>query len=299
MNRTASNRTASNWTVSNRTVSNWTTFRNGVFILLITGLAGCGPQPEGEPVLRTEIGSGIAEDISPKTGADSACRKVTFENVSFTHCTADPAIHRVTTDLGPDGGETPSKPYRSLANLSANRGSDARLVAFAVNGGMFDGEGKPIGYYVEDKDRKKELSRTDGPGNFHLKPNGVFFGTGSKWEVRTSDDFYRNIGDRPEFGTQSGPMLVIGGKLHPEIAENGPSKAIRNGVGVDKDGRAHFIISDAPISFGQLARYYRDELKTPNALFLDGNVSALWDPAGDRLDIGAPLGPLIVVEMKE
>lgn len=92
---------------------------------------------------------------------------------------------------------------------------------------------------------------------------------------------------------------MIKGKLHPEISENGPSKAIRNGVGVDNDGKAHFVISNAPLSFGILARFYRDELKVPNALFLDGNVSALWDPAKDRLDTGAPLGPLIVVEDRQ
>lgn len=270
-------------------------------------LAGCNQEPEGQPVLRTEIGSGVAEEVPKPTIAinetpdeavpeiASACREVTFENVSLTHCVADPAKHRISTILsGADG-----KPYRSLASLAAGRKPDAAPVAFAVNGGMFNGEGKPIGYYVEGKDRQKELSRTDGPGNFHLKPNGVFFGSNGKWQIRSSDDFYRNVGDRPVFGTQSGPMLVIKGKLHPEISENGPSKAIRNGVGVDNDGKAHFVISNAPLSFGILARFYRDELKVPNALFLDGNVSALWDPAKDRLDTGAPLGPLIVVEDRQ
>ena len=55
-------------------------------------------------------------------------------------------------------------------------------------------------------------------------------------------------------------------------------------------------MSDGPLSFGKLARYFRDELKTPNALYLDGKVSALWYPAIARLDSTAPLGPLIVVE---
>ena len=269
---------------------------------LLIALAACNQEPEGKPVLRTEIGSGVAEDLTPaaspsaepEVATDSDCRKVEFEGVSLTHCIADPASHRIAVDLGPDEGT----PYRSLANLAAARPSDAALVAFAVNGGMFDDDGKPIGYYVEGGKRTKELSRADGPGNFHLKPNGVFFGTGGKWQVRTSEDFYSNVGDRPQFGTQSGPMLVIKGKLHPEIAENGPSKAIRNGVGVDAEGRAHFVISNGALSFGTLARYFRDEAKTPNALFLDGNVSALWDPASERLDLGAPIGPLIVVEKK-
>lgn len=258
-------------------------------------LSACGQEQEGKPILRTEIGSGVAEQVDAEPSVDSACKSVTFENARLIHCIADPTEHRIAMDLGPDGGT----PYRSLANLAAGRASDAAPVAFAVNGGMFDDDGKPIGYYVENKERLKELSRSDGPGNFHLKPNGVFYGTGGKWNIRTSEDFYSNVGDRPEFGTQSGPMLVINGKLHPEIADNGPSKAIRNGVGIDEKGRAHFVMSEQPVSFGVLARYYRDELKTPNALFLDGNVSALWDPATERLDLGAPLGPLIVVENKE
>ena len=94
-------------------------------------------------------------------------------------------------------------------------------------------------------------------------------------------------------------MLLVDGKLHPEITEDGPSRTIRNGVGVDAAGRAHFVISEGPVSFGKLARYFRDVLKTPNALYLDGAVSALWDPATGRMDARAPIGPMIVVEEKD
>ncbi len=73
-------------------------------------------------------------------------------------------------------------------------------------------------------------------------------------------------------------------------------------MGVDQTGRAHFVIADAPLSFGQLARYFRDELKVSNALYLDGQVSALWDPAneqqGGRMD-GGRVGPIIVVTKRE
>lgn len=265
-------------------------------------LSACGPEPEGQPVMRTEIGSGKADVVAaPKPEptepvAASACTSVTFENVPLTHCIADPGKHAVSMDLAPAAG---GAPFRSFAALAASRPADAPTVAFAMNGGMYDSEGKPIGYYVENSDRLKELSRADGPGNFHLKPNGVFYGSSGKWQIRTADDFYSQVGDRPQFGTQSGPMLVIGGKLHPEITEDGPSRMIRNGVGVDTEGRAHFVISDGPLSFGKLARFYRDVLKTPNALYLDGNVSSLWDPATGRMDSAVPIGPLIVVENKQ
>jgi uncharacterized protein YigE (DUF2233 family) len=89
-------------------------------------------------------------------------------------------------------------------------------------------------------------------------------------------------------------MLVIGGKLHPKFDPDGPSRYIRNGVGVTKDGKPLFVISDDPVSFGKFARFFRDGLRTPNALYFDGAVSSLWDPAAGRQDAHKPLGPIIV-----
>lgn len=272
--------------------------------LAACSLAGCEKQPEGEPVARAEIGrtnsTGDAAGEAPAESAqpiiasqvESACRSVIFENTSLTHCLAVPSRHSIHTDLAGANGNN----YRSLTAFAG--ASDAETIAFAMNAGMFDEEGDPIGYYVEDSERLKTLNTQDGEGNFHLNPNGVFFGSGESWEIRTTQDFLANVGDRPEFGTQSGPMLVIDGKLHPEISTDGESRLIRNSVGIDAKGRAHFVISNAPISFGKLARFHRDELSVSNALYLDGNVSALWNPATGRLDTGAPIGPLIVVEKK-
>lgn len=270
-------------------------------LILALSLLGCDRPQAGDPVSRSEIGGqavAVPSQAPSATAAPeraSACRAVEFEAVELTHCIADPARHRIRTALAPDGGE----PWRSLSAFAKALGAKASDIAFATNAGMFDGEGRPIGYYVEGGERLKELNRASGSGNFHLSPNGVFFGGGGSWRVLPSDAFYATVGDRPQFGTQSGPMLVVDGKLHPELQDDGPSVRIRNGVGVDEQGRAHFVISNTPLSFGKLARFFRDELETPNALYLDGSVSALWDPASGRLDKGAPIGPLLVVENKE
>jgi uncharacterized protein YigE (DUF2233 family) len=223
--------------------------------------------------------------------AQSACEPVLFEDSPLTHCVADPSRNRIFVTLAERAGK-PARSLQMLAKILPASGN----VAFAMNGGMFDAEGQPIGYYVEDRERRHALNRKPGGGNFHLMPNGVFYGTGSEWGVRTTEDFARIVNRRPDFATHSGPMLVIGGKLHPAFDKDGTSKKTRNGVGVDEAGRAHFVISEAPISFGKFARYFRDRLETPNALFLDGSVSQLWDPARGRMDSGAELGPLIVVE---
>lgn len=251
--------------------------RAGVALAFV--LVACGKQEE--------------KAVAPQAPPPPPCSGATFEGTPLTHCIADPATNTIRIVLGRDG-----KPYRSLSELAVGLGDKASGVAFAMNGGMFDEAGLPIGYYVEDGRRDHALNRAQGRGNFHLQPNGVFFGSGNRWEVRTSQDFAARVAKRPQFGTQSGPMLVIAGKLHPHIDADGPSKKLRNAVGIDREGRAHFVISEAPISFGKLARYFRDVLHTPNALFLDGSVSSLWDPHTHRVDGGPPLGPLIVVEKR-
>lgn len=264
----------------------------------VLGLAACSQSPEGKPVTRAELDGTAAEATAAPEPAPtaspaqalgpSACENVTFEGVPLTHCVADPAQHRIAmANLGAD-----KQPFGSLARFAAS--VDAPTIAFAINGGMYGDDLKPIGYYVEKGERLKELNRAEGSGNFYMKPNGVFFGTGTKWQVMGSNTFFNTVGERPAFGTQSGPLLLDNGKMHPEVQDNGPSKTVRNAVGVGGDGRAHFVISDAPISFGQLARYYRDVLKVGNALYLDGAVSSLWDPAAGRQD-GGRVGPIIVV----
>lgn len=261
-------------------------------------VAACGPQPAGEPVARVQVSGTPTGTATPSPSAsiasqvESACRSVIFENTPLTDCIAIPERHRIATALENGDGAK----FRNLAAYAQSR--DAREIAFAINAGMFDEDGDPIGYYVQGGERRKELNTADGEGNFHMKPNGVFFGTGDSWEIRTADDFLKNVADRPQFGTQSGPMLVVNGRLHPEITQDGPSRTIRNAVGIDEKGRAHFVISSAPISFGKLARFYRDALKVKNALYLDGSVSQLWNPATERIDGGAPIGPILVIERK-
>lgn len=263
-------------------------------------LFACNEPIEGEPVTRTRIdgkatpnGDVAVADQTVSPQVQSACRSIIFENTPVTHCLAIPSRHRIAMDVGPSDGA----PYGSLSAFAGAR--EASTVAFAMNAGMFDDEGQPIGYYVEDSERLKTLNTADGEGNFHMKPNGVFYGSGGEWAVTTTTDFLANVQDRPEFGTQSGPMLVVDGKLHPDVAADGESRLIRNAVGVDEKGRAHFVISNAPISFGKLARFMRDELGTPNVLYLDGNVSQLWNPATGRLDAGAPIGPIVYVTQNE
>ena len=221
-----------------------------------------------------------------KQAVNSACHPVEFKGTVFTECLADPARDRVRLVIDPE--------LRTLAALADKLGPKAK-VRFAMNGGMYDDGGKAIGLAVITGRQVHALNRKRGLGNFHLLPNGVFSAEADGWHVRTSDA-YAAASPAAQMATQSGPMLVIGGQLHPAISPDGTSRYIRNAVGIDHTGKAHFVISEQAVSFGLIARLFRDRPGCPDALFLDGSVSALWDPAAERIDSTVDLGPLLVVE---
>jgi uncharacterized protein YigE (DUF2233 family) len=89
---------------------------------------------------------------------------------------------------------------------------------------------------------------------------------------------------------------VIDGKLHPKFIRAEASQKMRNGVGVDSRGHVHFAISEDGVSFASFGRLYRDLLKCPNALFLDGgSVPTLYAPTIGRGSNFLPLGPMLAV----
>jgi uncharacterized protein YigE (DUF2233 family) len=178
-------------------------------------------------------------------------------------------------------------------------GSRRSRLLFAMNAGMYDDHGMPIGLYVEAGRRRHAVNLRSGPGNFHMKPNGVFAAGADGQVAVVRSDRLAGLPWQPRWATQSGPMLVIDGRLHPSFQPNGPSLHIRNGVGVDGPGTAWFAISDEPVSFGRFARLFRDALHCPNALFFDGTVSSLWDPAAGRQDDNYPIGPMVAVVRKQ
>ena len=210
-----------------------------------------------------------------------------FEESRFTVC----AARKGRIELVAAGRDEAA--IRRLADLEASLGPRAANVAFAMNAGMYDEDGRPIGLAIVEGKQKRAINRRKGGGNFHLMPNGVFqVHKDGRAEVVTSDQWKPSPAVR--LATQSGPMLVIDGKLHPAFDRDGTSRYVRNGVGIGPKGEALFVISDGPVSLGKFARFYRDQLHARNALFFDGAVSALWDPANGRRDVTKPLGPMVV-----
>lgn len=219
------------------------------------------------------------------------CEERRFDGSTFTACRYDARRHGLELIL--DDGEVP---LRSLARLEDHLGPRARRLLFAMNAGMYDEEGQPIGLYIEAGRRRHRINLRDGGGNFHLKPNGVFaVAADGRVSIVRSEDF----GGEPRWATQSGPLLVIDGKLHPAFQSDGESRYVRNGVGVADSRTAWFAISEEPVSFGRFARFLRDALGCRDALYLDGGVSSLWDRGAGRRDGYSSLGPLVAIFERE
>lgn len=228
----------------------------------------------------------LAFFLAPVAAEAVDCRDTTFEDASYTVCEVQAGEDLRLFHSGPDGA------YGSFRKLDAALGAEGKALGFAMNAGMYHRDLAPVGLYVEDGVEVSRLVTRDGPGNFGLLPNGVFC-IGDGFRVVESRAFKAELPDC-RYATQSGPMLVIAGALHPKLLPESDSLYVRNGVGVSGDGqRAVFAVSNDAVNFHSFARFFREELGLPDALYFDGNISRLYAPQLGRHDGGFPMGPIV------
>jgi uncharacterized protein YigE (DUF2233 family) len=255
------------------------------------------------PVLAPAVAGALSLPApGPATTPNVArCQPDVFEGARYTVCTYDLRTSEVRVfSTGPDGA-----PYRTFGALSRGlAGSGGLSLAFAINGGMFQEDWSPVGLLIEDSVQRhpvnRSVARVRPTPNFYKQPNGVFFVAKGKAGILTTD---RYVKDKPkvDFATQSGPMLVIDGKLHPAFRAGSPERTRRSGVGVINDGTVVFAISEDWVNFDEFARLFRDRLKAKNALFLDGGTApGIYAPELGRNDPPGHggYGPMIAVVRK-
>ncbi len=224
--------------------------------------------------------------LTPAPAAAATCRDTTFEGASYTLCEVASTEDLRLFHSGPDG------PYGSFTKVNGALEAEGQTLGFAMNAGMYHRDLAPVGLYIENGSQTARLVTRDGPGNFGLLPNGVFCISDS-FRVIESRTF-RDDAPACRFATQSGPMLVLNGDLHPRFLPTSDSTYIRNGVGVSADGsRAVFAISNDAVNFHSFARLFRDELGLSDALYFDGSISRLYAPTLNRHDGGFPMGPIV------
>ena len=220
------------------------------------------------------------------------CETMSFRENSFDICTVD--LTQDTLELFLYAGN--GSPYGYFNTLNAALEAEGKKLGFAMNAGMYHDDRAPVGYYLENGTELQRVISSEGPGNFGLLPNGILCLRGNRADVIETKRFLRQSPDC-QSATQSGPMLVIDGKLHPRFLKRSTSRYVRNGVGTSEDGtRAVFAISNNTINFYDFALFFRDHLKVRNALYFDGNISRMRAPSLSRNDLGfGALGPIIGV----
>ena len=221
----------------------------------------------------------------------ATCEEITHEGSQYTICEIDAGTQKLDLFLRDDAGEIFGQ-FSSVDRALAERGEKLVL---AMNAGMYHDDRSPVGHYVEDGKEIMRVIPNAGPGNFGLLPNGVFCVREGRADVFETLAY---VAQEPacKHATQSGPMLVIDGALHPRFLADGTSLNIRNGVGTSADGqRVVFAISDQPVNFHSFGTLFRDTIGVPNALYFDGKVSRLYAPDLGRRDFGFAVGPIIGV----
>lgn len=162
-------------------------------------------------------------------------------------------------------------PYRTFGKVIDSHGKRAPL--FLMNAGIFEPGGIPTGLHIEDGKTLHPLNLRNAPGNFFLKPNGVFW-IDTTAHIATSERFATLKPDGIRLATQSGPLLLSDGKRHPKFRDGSASKLHRNGIGVDTEGNVIFAITGR----GQVTNLWDFaglflKLGCRDALFLDGDIS--------------------------
>jgi uncharacterized protein YigE (DUF2233 family) len=183
--------------------------------------------------------------------------------------------------------------FKSILNLKTWLEKNHKKLDFAMNAGMYKEDYSPLGLFIENKKVISPLNTKNANGNFYLKPNGVFYiTTDSTPIVCNTTDFINN--GKIKYATQSGPMLVIEGKIHPAFKEGSTNLNIRNGVGILTDNRIVFAMSKKEINLYDFAIYFKN-IGCKNALYLDGFVSRTYLPTQNWIQTDGDFGVIIGV----
>lgn len=186
---------------------------------------------------------------------------------------------------------------KSISNLKNDVESRNEKLIFAMNGGMFEADNSPKGLYIENFKTLKFIDTLQGSGNFYLQPNGIFYITQNNQPgIIETKQYKQNTAIK--YATQSGPMLLINGKINPIFQKDSKNLNIRNGVGILENGEIIFAMSKKEVNFYSLALLFKEK-GCKNALYLDGFVSITYLPEKNWIQTDGNFGVMIgITELK-
>ncbi len=189
-----------------------------------------------------------------------------------------------------------NKPFKSIQALKTWLHAHNKRLVFAMNGGMYKTDNSPLGLFIDNQITLSRINKSNGSGNFYLKPNGVLYRTTGGIPVICNTDDFRNNG-KVKYATQSGPMLVIDGKIHPDFKKGSANLNIRNGAGILPDNRVVFAMSKNGINLYDIADYFKS-MGCKNALYLDGFVSRMYLPEKQWIQTDGNFGVILGVSLQ-
>lgn len=188
------------------------------------------------------------------------------------------------------------KPFSQFAALDRALDSRSEKLVFAMNGGIFMEDLRPLGLFIENgKVLRKLNTRQSGYGNFYMQPNGVFLIDENGAAILPTAQYPAHAKSRTvRFATQSGPMLVINKQMNPALPKASGSKLIRNAACVIDKGTVVLSLAEEPVTFQALAQHLQ-AIGCQDALYLDGAISDIYWPEQGRGGTGGAFGPIIGV----
>lgn len=230
-------------------------------------------------------------------------RTIMFKNVRYNLFVADLDSDIIQLHLlNPKSG-------MHLSSLGAVKNlleTQSMLPLMITNAGMYTADENPEGLFVSENNKSFFELDTGGArtnANFYLKPNGVFYLDKLNTPHIDTTESVQRLSPAAikqwKAATQSGPMLVINGKIHRAFIQGSKNLKIRSGVGVmPSKSKVVFAITINESNFYDFATFFKDVFQCPNALFLDGAISKMYLSDLHPKELEGNFGPMISVSKK-
>ncbi len=187
--------------------------------------------------------------------------------------------------------------FKSILNLKTWLDGKSKTLLFATNAGMYKADNSSLGLFIEDRKIIAPLNKKSASGNFYWKPNGIFYiDTENNAGICRTEKFVNN--GKIKYATQSGPMLVFEGTIHPEFKKGSINLNIRNGVGLLPNNDLIFVMSKKEVNLYDFAKYFKD-LGCMNALSFDGFVCRTYLPDKNWIQTDGNFGVIVGVTIRK